>query len=112
MVYSLDIVRFKYNQYIYIYIYKQLISERPHSPRPGVDAAQRTSKGRLAIDLARANGWVEARVPWDPRWFQFASRRKPLRQAAEILENPVKPVKVRDMFLGRGYIDLYIYIYI
>ncbi|CAL1129361.1 unnamed protein product [Cladocopium goreaui] len=57
----------------------------------GVDAAQRTSKGRLAIDLARANGWVEA---------------------AEILENPVKPVKVRDMLKSveaeNEYTELYL----
>eukprot|EP00435_Cladocopium_sp_Y103_P005321 s1397_g1.t1 len=57
----------------------------------GVDVAQRTSKGRLAIQLARANGWVEA---------------------AEILENPVKPVKVRDMLkkleAENGYTELYL----
>ncbi|CAK9083860.1 unnamed protein product [Durusdinium trenchii] len=41
----------------------------------GVDPTQQTSKGRTALDLAKVHGWAEA---------------------IEILENPVRPLKVRE----------------
>eukprot|EP00434_Breviolum_minutum_P020688 symbB.v1.2.018242.t1/scaffold1447.1/size118252/2 len=57
----------------------------------GADHTQRTSKGRTALEFAQLNGWTEA---------------------AAILENPVKPVKVREMLktmqAASGHTELYL----